>query len=147
MQGRSQRHGRVSLSPRAPHRAEAPGRHPLRGSTRARRWRGPVRDTRLRLDTAQRAVTNEVDELMAIFVDDPRTLDTMRGDQPRGVAQTVREVFPEIAKLSPQGNVHGRMLYSAVNTVTRAAPLDVFAALVASGTYVPVGDNYWHLGD
>ena len=108
---------------------------------------GSVRDTRLRLDTAQRAVTNEVDELMAIFVDDPRTLDTMRGDQPREVAQTVREVFPEIAKLSPQGNVHGRMLYSAVNTVTRAAPLDVFAALVASGTYMPVGDNYWHLGD
>lgn len=108
---------------------------------------GSVRDTRLRLDTAQRAVTAEADELMAMFVDDPRTMDAMRGDQPREVAQSVREVFPEIAKLSPQGNVHARTLYSAVNVVTRAAPLDVFAALIAHGSYVPVGDNYWHLGD
>jgi len=108
---------------------------------------GSVRDNRLRLDTAQRAVTAEVEDLMAIFVDDPRVFDNMRGTQPREVAQSVREVFPEIAKLSPQGNVHARTLYSAVNVVTRAAPLDVFAALVASGSYVPVGDNYWHLGD
>ena len=108
---------------------------------------GSVRDTRLRLDTAQRAVTAAAEDLMAIFVDEPRTMDALRGDQPREVAQSVREVFTEIAKLSPQGNVHARTLYSAVNVVTRAAPLDVFAALIASGAYTPVGDNYWHLGD
>ena len=50
-------------------------------------------------------------------------------------------------KLSPQGNVHARTLYSVANLATRSAPQDVFAALVASGTYMPVGDNYWHLGE
>ena len=105
------------------------------------------RDGHLRLDTAQRAVSCEFDELMAMFVDDVKAIDTLRGDQPRDVAQAAREAFPEIAKLSPQGNVHARTLYAAVNLITRAAPLDVFAALVAMGNYVPVGDNYWHLGD
>ena len=105
------------------------------------------RDNRLRLDTAQRAVSCEFDDLMALFADDPRALDPLRGTTPRDVAQTVREAFPEIAKLSPQGNVHARTLYAAVNVVTRAAPRDVFAALVSAGTYAPVGDNYWHLSE
>jgi hypothetical protein len=105
------------------------------------------RDGHLRLETAQRAVSCEFDELMAIFVDDARALDAVRGAAPRGVAEAVREAFPEIAKLSPQGNVHARTLYAAVNVVTRAKPQDVFAALVSAGNYVPVGDNYWHLGD
>lgn len=105
------------------------------------------RDNRLRLDTAQRAVSCEFDDLMGLFADDPRTLDTLRGTQPRDVTQAVREAFPEIVKLSPQGNVHARTLYAAVNVVTRAAPTDVFAALVSAGAYAPVGDNYWHLSE
>lgn len=105
------------------------------------------RDNRLHLETAQRAVASEVDDLMSVFFDDPRLLDPIRGERPREVAQAVREAFPEIAKLSPQGNVHARTLYAVVNVITRSAPRDVFAALTASGMYVPVGDNYWHLGD
>lgn len=106
-----------------------------------------VRDERLHLETAQRAVACEVDELMSVFVDDPRTLDVLRVGRPRDVMQAVREAFPEIAKLSPQGNVHARTLYSVVNVITRSTPTDVFAALTASGLYAPVGDNYWHLGE
>lgn len=105
------------------------------------------RDHRLHLETAQRAVASEVDELMSVFVDDPGALDGVRGERPRDVAQALREAFPEIAKLSPQGNVHARTLYSVVNVITRSSPTHVFAALTASGSYVPVGDNYWHLGD
>lgn len=105
-----------------------------------------VRDGRLHLETAQRAVTGDVDDLQSVFVDDPRAFDVLR-DRPRDVAQAVREAFPEIAKLSPQGNVHARTLYAVVNVIVRAAPRDVFSALVSSGAYVPVGDNYWHLGD
>ncbi|MCS7054672.1 MAG: hypothetical protein NZM18_00625 [Thermoflexales bacterium] len=106
-----------------------------------------VRDGRLHLETAQRAVACEVDELMSVFVDDPRMLDALRAERRRDVMQAMREAFPEIAKLSPQGNVHARTLYAVVNTITRSAPSDVFAALMAVGTYVPVGDNYWHLGE
>ncbi|WP_169236979.1 hypothetical protein [Candidatus Roseilinea sp. NK_OTU-006] len=106
-----------------------------------------ARDGRLCLETAQRAVACEVDELMSVFVDDPRALDALRAERRRDTMQAVREAFPEIAKLSPQGNVHARTLYAVVNTITRSAPTDVFAALTASGAYVSVGDNYWHLGE
>lgn len=105
------------------------------------------RDGHLRLETAQRAVACEFDELMSVFVDNPVNLDGLRGENPRDVAQAVREAFPEIAKLSPQGNVHGRTLYAVVNVITRASPLAIFAALQSSGSYTPVGDNYWHLSE
>lgn len=105
------------------------------------------RDGHLRQETAQRQVACEFDELMSVFVDNPATLDVVRGDRPRDVAQAVREAFPEIAKLSTQGNVHARTLYALVNVITRAAPIDVFAALQMSGAYIPVGDNYWHLSE
>jgi hypothetical protein len=106
-----------------------------------------ARDGHIRLETAQRAVSCRFDDLMSVFVDDPRTMDPVRGDGSRSVAQAVRDAFPEISKLSPQGNTHARTLYAVVNVITRAAPLDVFAALTASGLYTPVGDNYWHLSD
>ena len=65
----------------------------------------------------------------------------------QSIEQAVKDAFPEISKLSPQGNTHARTLYAVVNVITRAAPLDVFAALTASGLYTPVGDNYWHMSD
>jgi hypothetical protein len=98
---------------------------------------------KLRLDTAQRAVSCEFDELMSVFVDDPRTLEGANRD----VAGTVREAFLEIAKLSPQGNVHARTLYAVVNALIRVSMRNVMSALVASGMFAPVGDNYWHLGE
>ncbi len=106
-----------------------------------------ARDGRIRLDTAQRAISCKFDDLMAVFVDDPHTLDSVRGDAPRPLAQAVREAFPEISKLSPQGNTHARTLYAVVNVIARATPMDVFAALSASDLYTPVGDNYWHMSD
>ncbi len=99
----------------------------------------------LRLETAQRAVPCEFDELMSVFVDDHKILDPLRARADVGLA--VRDAFLEIAKLSPQGNVHARTLYAVVNGLARASARTVFAALVASGSYVPVGDNYWHLSE
>jgi hypothetical protein len=104
-----------------------------------------VQGNHLRLETAQRAVSCEFDDQTSVFVDDARALDALRAV--RDLAGAVRESFLEIAKLSPQGNVHLRTLYAVVNTLVRAGARDVFSALVANGSYVPVGDNYWHLGE
>jgi hypothetical protein len=99
-------------------------------------------DGRLRLETAQRAVSCEFDDLMSAFVDSNQVFGGVYD-----VAGAVRDVFPEIAKLSPQGNVHARTLYAVVNVLTRASARNVFAALVASGSFVAVGDDYWHIGE
>ncbi|MEO6064080.1 MAG: hypothetical protein ABIQ99_19295, partial [Thermoflexales bacterium] len=71
-----------------------------------------AREGHIRLETAQRAVSCKFDDLMSVFVDDPRTMDGVRGDGPRNVAQAVKDAFPEISKLSPQGNTHARTLYA-----------------------------------
>ena len=106
-----------------------------------------VRDGRLRLDTAQRATTCDADDLMSLYADDLRVFENVRVGQTRDVAQIVREVFPEIAKLSPQGNVHARTLYAVVNLLIRTVPRDVFNALCNNPAFLPVGDNYWHLSE
>ncbi len=105
------------------------------------------RDGHLRLETAQRAVGCEFDDLMSVFCDSVSALSNLRGEHPRDVAQAVREAFPEIAKLSPQGNVHASTLYAVVNVITRASPMAVFSALSSSGAYQSVGDSYWHLSE
>ena len=105
-----------------------------------------LRDQRLRLETAQKSITCQTDDLMSVFIDDVKVFDALRA-QSVDVVQIVKDVFPEISKLSPQGNVHARTLFAVANVVARVSPLDVFGALTTSGLYAPVGDYYWHLGD
>ena len=57
----------------------------------------------------------------------------------------IDEIFPELAKLSPQGTVHASTLYSAINVALRTPPGPMLAELVVSGAHAPVGDNYWVL--
>jgi hypothetical protein len=65
--------------------------------------------------------------------------------QDLSLTQVVEDVFPELVKLSPQGNVHAATLYSAVNVVMRTPPGPLLEVLVTSDRYAPVGDNYWVL--
>ncbi|MDW8396818.1 MAG: hypothetical protein RMM31_11310, partial [Anaerolineae bacterium] len=104
-----------------------------------------MQNGRLGFETAQRTLRCEVDDLMAVFMDNPPAIAEARLNRPRDVAQAVREVFPELVRLNPQGNVHGRTLYAAANVLVRCTPRDVFATLVSSNAYVLVGDNYWRM--
>ncbi len=56
-------------------------------------------------------------------------------------------VFRELAKLNPQGTVHAKSLYSAVNVIRRLPPGPIFAELVRQSYYESVGDLYWKLND
>ena len=57
--------------------------------------------------------------------------------------QIVLSVFRELVKLTPQGTVHAKTLYSAVNVVRRTPPEPVFAELLQRSCYQHVGDAYW----
>jgi hypothetical protein len=105
-----------------------------------------VRGSKLHLETAQKPTTCSADDLMAVFVDDQRALDSLWTSS-RDLVGIVRECFPEIAKLSPQGNVNVRTLYAVVNLVARASPRNVIAALITMGGVYHMGDGYWHLGE
>lgn len=113
-------------------------------------WVRVARGTNGKLTFAQerRPLAHKFDEDMLILVNDPVGLDS--------VAQTLREqrlgvlieeVFPELAKLSGQGKVHAKTLYSAVNLVRRAGPRAVLSALTESRAFASVGGGYFVLSD
>jgi hypothetical protein len=90
----------------------------------------------------------EYDELMIVAEESSEGIEEVRTrvqEAEMSLSQLTADIFPELAKLSPQGTVHAATLYSAVNTVKRTPPGPLLAELVASGTYAPVGDNYWVL--
>jgi hypothetical protein len=85
---------------------------------------------------------------MVVASDDPKALDmvwTRTHEHNIPLEKLIAQVFPELAKLSPQGTVHASTLYSAINLAMRTPPGPILAEMVSSGEYSPVGDNYWVL--
>jgi hypothetical protein len=65
------------------------------------------------------------------------------GDEPHSLFGLLRDVFPELAKLSGQGLVHAKALYSAVNLTRRCGAVPIFAELTRRACFDPVGDGNW----
>jgi hypothetical protein len=108
-------------------------------------------ERRLTFEMRKELIACEYDELMIVTEEDAEGMELVRSrirEKGLSLGQLTAEIFPELAKLSPQGTVHAATLYSAVNTVIRTPPGPLLAELVASGAYAPVGDNYWvlHIG-
>lgn len=120
-----------------------------RRATRTRReWLRTVtvEDGRLTFEMSRHPISCEYDELLAIAVTDFAALDAMEErvrKERRPLADLVAQVFPELAKLSPQGAVHAATLYSAVNLVMRVPPGPILTLLVTDDRYSFVGDYYW----
>ncbi len=88
------------------------------------------------------------DELMVLAAEDSVAMEAVWSrvhQQKIPLRQLIAEIFPELAKLSPQGTVHAATLYSAINVALRTPPGPMLAELVSSGLYLPVGGNYWVL--
>jgi hypothetical protein len=103
---------------------------------------------RLTYEMRKELIACEYDELMIVAEQDAEGMQAVRTrveEVDLSLSQLTADIFPELAKLSPQGTVHAATLYSAINTVRRTPPGPLLAELVASGTYAPVGDNYWVL--
>jgi hypothetical protein len=102
---------------------------------------------RLAFEMRKELITGEYDELMIVAAEDEKIngVWTRVHEQRPPLIQLIAEIFPELAKLSPQGTVHAATLYNAVNMAMRTPPGPMLAALVTSGVYSPVGDNYWVL--
>ncbi len=105
-----------------------------------------VEDGALHFEMGRHMISCEYDELLVIAVTDPAALDAaeerVRRER-RSLADVVAEIFPELAKLSPQGTVHAATLYSAVNLVMRVPPGPILTTLVTDDRYTFVGDYYW----
>jgi len=105
-------------------------------------------DRRLTFEMRKQLVPCDYDELRVLAVEDLDAMSDVRSrveEQNLSVDRLVADLFPELAKLSPQGTMHAATLYVAMNAVKRLPPGPILAALVCSDSYSPVGDNYWVL--
>ena len=103
---------------------------------------------RLTFEMRKTLIPCQYDELMIVEEEDPAAMDRVWARTQRRrltLAELTAEVFPQLAKLSPQGTVHAATLYSALNLAMRTPPGPMLAELVSSGLYAPMGDNYWVL--
>jgi len=103
---------------------------------------------RLTFEMRKKLIACDYDELMIVAEEDSKAMDTVwtrTHKQGLPLARLITEIFPELAKLSPQGTVHAATLYSAANVAMRTPPGPLLAELVTSGVHAPVGDNYWVL--
>jgi hypothetical protein len=105
-------------------------------------------DRRLTFEMRRQLVPCDYDELRVLAVEDLDAMDDVwlrASESEISVSELVAEVFPELAKLSPQGTVHAATLYTAANAVRRLPPGPILAVLAECDDYSPVGHNYWVL--
>jgi len=119
------------------------------------RRRRPVRDWirvavpregGLSFEMRKQLIGCDYDELMIVAVNDRAAVDQVwMGAREKGypVTQVLYDIFPELSKLNPQGTVHAKTLYAAVNVIRRLPPGPIFAILMQDMALLPVGDNYW----
>jgi hypothetical protein len=107
-----------------------------------------VENNRLRFENRQRTVSCEYDELMMIDVDNDEAIDRLWSSARSGKVsfeEIVSSIARELAALNPQGNIHAKTLYSAVNVIRRCPPGPIFALLVALPQFEQVGGPYWQM--
>jgi len=103
-------------------------------------------EAELRFGMSKRAIGVHYAEEQMIAVDDVEAVDAVwRGLEERAATleQILRSVFRELVKLTPQGTVHAKTLYSAVNVARRTPPEPIFAELLQRPYYQHIGDAYW----
>jgi hypothetical protein len=88
----------------------------------------------------------EYDDQLTVFDDRTPAIDRLweevhlRGES---LLETMVRMMPELIKLSPQGTVHAKTIYSTVNVLRRVAPGPIFALLSTEPCFVAMGGGYW----
>ena len=96
----------------------------------------------------KRAIGAEYDDLMILGADDLGAVDALfqtTQQTRKSLSSVLLTTLTELSRFSPQGAVHAKTLYSAVNVVRRCPPGPIFAALITNVEFEHVGSNYWKL--
>lgn len=105
-----------------------------------------IEDNRIHFELDRRRVACGYDELMIVGTDYAAAVDGLwrrYQSQQRSLTSILVDLLPELARLSLQGAVHAKTLYSALNMVRRVPPGPMFAELIRHPAFQSVGDHYW----
>jgi hypothetical protein len=98
----------------------------------------------------KQTITADYNERMAIAVPSTEVLDELwqkRANKPLPLKIVIINTMKELAKLNPQGHVHGVELYAALNCVRRSPPGPLFSILATNPEFTAVGDLYYRLSE
>ncbi len=105
-----------------------------------------IQDGKLVFQVRKVPVACEYDEQISIGEVDPQAIEEFRAEvaaRGESLLQVLIRVMPELIKLSPQGTVHAKTIYTAVNILKRTPPGPIFALLSTEPCFIPMGGGYW----
>jgi hypothetical protein len=105
-----------------------------------------VQEGKLVFQVRKMPITCEYDDQLTIGEDNPQAIDRLCTEinaRDESLLQIMTRIVPELSKLSPQGTVHAKTIYSAVNILKRTPPGPVFALLSNESRFVSMGGGYW----
>lgn len=106
------------------------------------------RDDQFSFENTKRGIGADYDDLMILGADDLAALDQAIKAIQRGrhnLAGLMKMMLPSLGRLTPQGTVHIKTLYSAINVVRRCPPGPIMATLVSNPDFENMGGDYWRL--
>jgi len=98
----------------------------------------------------KQTIAADFNERMAIAVPSTDVLDELwqkRANNPIPLKNVMISTMKELAKLNPQGHVHGIELYAALNCTRRCPPGPLFSILATNPEFAAVGDLYFRLSE
>jgi hypothetical protein len=108
------------------------------------------KNDQITFENQKRAIGAEYDEQMILGADDLAGVDTLfqtAQQQKKSLTSILKTIIPPLGGLTPQGTVHAKTLYSAVNVLRRCPPGPIFATLIANPDFQNVGGDYWKLSE
>jgi hypothetical protein len=108
------------------------------------------KNNQIAFEDAKRSIGADYDDLMILGADDLEALDKLFDavqQQRKPLASILNNILSALGPLTPQGTVHAKTIYSAVNLVRRCPPGPILATLVANLDFQNVGGHYWKLSD
>ena len=104
------------------------------------------KNNQILFEEARRSIGAQYDELMLLGADDLDAVDALF-EQRKPLATIIHNIITALATLNPQGFVHAKTIYSAVNVVKRCPPGPIFATLEANLDFRNMGGQNWKLKD
>ncbi|MBK6429843.1 hypothetical protein [Candidatus Amarolinea dominans] len=105
-----------------------------------------IRDGELAFALQKQSINCDYDEHLTVAEISPGALDAYRqtlATERVPLSRLVRQLAQELAGKSPQGTVHAKTIYSAVNLVRRSPPGPIFAILATDSTLRSMSGGYW----
>jgi hypothetical protein len=106
------------------------------------------RNGQLNFEMNKVQIACEYDETMIVASDDVEGVDALRDlllNNGVELQAIVEQIVPELTKLNPNGTVHAKSVYSAVNIVRRCPPGPIFHALLSNPKFRDAGSGLFSL--